>query len=647
MLTFTNPLLLWAFPVLVLPWIFRRRREERILHIDFPLLRFLRESEEKERVNPFLQELLLLLLRTMLLAMLLLALAGPKWTVDAPGRKSLFSSLFSFGRMFQSHVLVLDTSYSMGYGTGETSWFHQARQAWDLIERNIRGLSLDRVQWDRTTVAPDRSSRLFSLSSREIETLFQSAPSAEGTSVPELMTASQRSFDDAHSMILVTDGQRLPWAPLLDSSVDFKFPASLLAVSVGEKPVVNRWCEVKMLSSPPWGIAGWETIAGQTRSLGGDGVSGTVSIIHAESGDPAYSDAVSFPASPNAVAALPFLFTSRFSDLMARDVQRKRPDVLKFSIKLEPADPLPIDNEMTLEVPVIENFSLAILCDAAVDSPVLSILTSALNPLAGSPQSPPVRLENLNPPLREISESVDLAVIVPSLVSTWSPLESTAAMEYIKNGGAAIIFTIASEMELESWNRFLTELGWVWNPTEASAAPEGVAVSSAGLLTQSLKVWEESIWKPWLPKRHGNLKTGASLVSYRLGDQSCGLIAEASLGKGKFWLVNTSLALDSETLLSPALPPFLWETAKEAARLKKQYALTLPAPKPESNLTLLTDQEKSQLSERYGVQFTGMETLEKTLNSRFGGTDLRMLLLFLCVLLGLTESWLSNHLASI
>jgi len=91
MFTLSNPLLLWAMPVLLLPWIFRRRQEERIQHLNFPLIQFLRESEEKDLINPQLQELLLLILRTALLAVLILALAGPEWVADGQPHRGWFS----------------------------------------------------------------------------------------------------------------------------------------------------------------------------------------------------------------------------------------------------------------------------------------------------------------------------------------------------------------------------------------------------------------------------------------------------------------------------------------------------------------------------------------------------------------------------
>ena len=149
MFTFSNPLLLWAFPILVLPWIFRRRQEERIRRVDFPLLRFLLESEDKELVNPQLQELLLLILRTLILAMLLLSLAGPRWVTDT-GLNNRFLSFLPFGQTFTTNVIALDTSYSMGYGEGTDSWWNRAERTVNQPQGELTGFSTQWVNWDVT-----------------------------------------------------------------------------------------------------------------------------------------------------------------------------------------------------------------------------------------------------------------------------------------------------------------------------------------------------------------------------------------------------------------------------------------------------------------------------------------------------------------
>jgi hypothetical protein len=83
------------------------------------------------------------------------------------------------------------------------------------------------------------------------------------------------------------------------------------------------------------------------------------------------------------------------------------------------------------------------------------------------------------------------------------------------------------------------------------------------------------------------------------------------------------------------------------ARQKHAQLIRLPQANEESDLTLLSEEEKAFLRETYGIAFATPDTLEEELSAQRSGTDLRMVLLFSLILLALTESWLSNRLASL
>ena len=111
-------------------------------------------------------------------------------------------------------------------------------------------------------------------------------------------------------------------------------------------------------------------------------------------------------------------------------------------------------------------------------------------------------------------------------------------------------------------------------------------------------------------------------------------------------MVNTSIGVEADTLLSPLFPVFLWEIAKDVARSRSHYSVPRFPNRNESDLTLLTEEDKNRLTEQYGIRFATAETMDRELANVSGSLDFRMVLLFFCLLLALTESWLSNHLAS-
>ena len=648
MFTFTNPLMLWAAPVLLLPWIFRRRREERIQRVDFALLRFLWESEQKELMNPYLQEWLLLLLRTLLLALLLFALSGPKWIAEG-GYGGGFFSYLPFGRTFQSHVLILDTSYSMGYGEGENSWWKRAEEAWNEAGSAVGGMTADRIRWDQSVKQGSRLRRLRRLNPEAFRSLFSAVPQEPGAPFADLFASIRESFSGSESFLLVTDGQRYPWRELLDSPGGAAPFPSMVAVTVGGAEVENSWCEISAISSPPWGVSGWETIAGRIRSIHqADSVSGSVSIYPSDSDECLFERDFTFPAALSGPVSIPFLYSGQYSDWKVTD-SPEQPE-LSLSIRVEPNDPLPLDNEMTVTIPCLKTFTFALFCDPRDEYPELSALRAVIDPLAGESAAAPVRPVYVFPPEMNLPESPALAILSPRLSPWWSPAETSWMMDAIKNGGSAIVFTGSAEQRQGAWDAFLQELGWSqWETVDENAIPGAVHVASSGLLGQALAEWDPLMWNTWIPSEHGALEgvPGRGVVTYSIGERTAHLIAEIRLGEGSVWIVNTSLSPEAEILLSPLFPVFLWETAKEVIRSDEAYDLHPPSVRDESDLTLLTEEEKAILSERYGIRFAELETMREAISAMKGGTDLRMAVLFLCLIVALAESWLANRLASV
>ncbi|HOJ61639.1 MAG TPA: BatA domain-containing protein [bacterium] len=651
MFTLSNPLLLWAMPVLLLPWIFRRRQEERIQHIHFPLIQFLRESEEKELINPQVQELLLLILRTVLLAVLILALAGPKWTSNGqPGRG--WFSFFPLGSRFQSHTVVVDTSYSMGYGQGERSWWHKAGQARKQVDQALSGFPVSYVRWDRSTIPANRTTRLIPLSAAELNQLFEAAPDHPGTSVPELVEALKRSFPLEGSILLITDGQRIPWLPLLQPEARPDAFPPLVVITVGEGPLVNAWCEIQTVSSPPWGIAGWETLAGQVHSLRDDaGSEGTVSIQLKDRAEQLYSRAVTFPGATPEPVAIPFSFTARYLDLIPFQENNPLPPELEFVVQVSPEDPLPVDNQVVIRIPAAAPFRVGYVQGVEEDNLVLPVLHSALNPLAREGQPLPVTLSRIALPFMTDETQVDLVLLDKHLTGdSMTGADQSAIMEYVKNGGAVVLFTGGEPPAPGPWSAMLAAVGWQWydEPPE-KIPPSPVSVSGAGMWGEALSAWDPSMWEPWLPKRAGRVESGGirPRAVYQVGDQIAHLVSEVIMGQGQIWVVNTDTQPDAGTLLSPLLPVFLWETAKETARLKQPAILEWAESRRESDIRLLSGEEKQKLTETYGIRFVQPDEIREMVSPLYGGTDLRTLLLVLCGALALTESWLANRLASL
>jgi hypothetical protein len=127
MFSFAAPIFLWGLTALALPLIAHLINRETKRTLDFPSLRFLRQSKLPQTGRRMPRDLLLLLLRLALLALIVLALARPKWTPQIDP-----AAVVPLGQRDQV-AIVLDASASMqGWGNWERA---QARVTEILKER--------------------------------------------------------------------------------------------------------------------------------------------------------------------------------------------------------------------------------------------------------------------------------------------------------------------------------------------------------------------------------------------------------------------------------------------------------------------------------------------------------------------------------
>src|SRR6516162_9204338 len=117
---FLNPWMLTGLSAVLIPPIIHLLNRRRYQVVDWGAMQFLQVSEVTRR-RLFLEELLLMLLRMGLIAVLVLALAGPFITSSILARLG--------PRTNRDVVLVFDGSYSMG-STGKDGVPHNKAKEW-------------------------------------------------------------------------------------------------------------------------------------------------------------------------------------------------------------------------------------------------------------------------------------------------------------------------------------------------------------------------------------------------------------------------------------------------------------------------------------------------------------------------------------
>src|SRR5713101_3043709 len=126
-MTFLHPMLLGGLIAVGLPILLHLLMRQKPKHLMFPAFRFLQQKAKRNQRKIRLRHLLLLLLRMALLALICLALAGPRGCNRMGG---------SFGgNQSAAAVLVIDTSLSMDYLSGGKSRLDDAKQrALELLD---------------------------------------------------------------------------------------------------------------------------------------------------------------------------------------------------------------------------------------------------------------------------------------------------------------------------------------------------------------------------------------------------------------------------------------------------------------------------------------------------------------------------------
>ena len=207
---FANPWMLLWLPAAAAPLIIHLWYRQRYREVSWAAMEYLLAAIEKSSRRMRIEQWLLLLVRTLLIVLLLLAIAEPLL-------RNRNSPLLSQGGIH--HIFLLDSSYSMGTRDGSLTIFDRAkRQIADRVgeSQSGDGYSLIRMG-DRAEVVVGRPSLDVAQFLAELESV---SLSQGGADLDTALTAAQKLVDSVnenhnfkqHEIVIVSDLGRTSWA---------------------------------------------------------------------------------------------------------------------------------------------------------------------------------------------------------------------------------------------------------------------------------------------------------------------------------------------------------------------------------------------------------------------------------------------------
>src|SRR5437899_3867083 len=209
-MSFLNPILLAGLAAVAVPIIIHLLNRRKFHKVVWAAMRFLRLSVEQNQRRMKIEDLILLVVRCLLLALLAVALARPALLSNTADR---------FGQSKVTGIIIVDNSYSMGMSDGTQTRFDKARSAAEQVLDSMPAGSATAV-WLASDIVQD----VIALPTFDLnlarKTIREARLSDRAT---DLFPALDKAIDYLKSRIavrkeiyMITDGQAAGWRQLAD-----------------------------------------------------------------------------------------------------------------------------------------------------------------------------------------------------------------------------------------------------------------------------------------------------------------------------------------------------------------------------------------------------------------------------------------------
>ncbi len=473
-LGFANIPLLYALAAAGVPVLIHLLNRRRFKEVSWAAMRFLLAAVRKNRRRVRIEQWLLLAIRTLVVILVVTAMAKP--------------FLETFGAVIagrRTHrVLVLDDSLSMGYTSGESSRFDQAKAlATQLVKDSRQGdaVSLILMGDPPKVVIGEPSSNLAEVR-KEIEEVTLSHGGTDlAATFEKIDRVLEGSSITQKEVVFLTDLQAASWRTTAEVSDALK---RLLArvedrrvrwvvIDLGRAGGENRAVTDLRLQAPFVSAGSTPLIRTVLHNFGStpsDGVRVRLTV------DGRLGPEESFDLQPgeDVPAVFPFQFTSPGDHLVEVSIDD---------------DPLALDNKRYMVVPVRESLNVLLVDGHFKAEPYQAetdYLAQALSPTEQAPGQPrPIRVEVIPESQLSHKELPSFDVVVLCNVDQFSQPEVTAIDDFLNQGGGVVVFG-GDQVVPENYNRLLYADGKGFLPAKFGASVGDAAKREGGFLFNPL-----------------------------------------------------------------------------------------------------------------------------------------------------------------
>ncbi len=442
-LGFANAPLLYGLAAASIPIVIHLLNRRKFREVPWAAMRFLLAALRKNRRRIRIEQWLLLAVRTLILLLIVAAMAKP--------------FLEAFGAVIvgrRTHrVLVLDASLSMGYKSGDSSRFDQAKAlAAQLVKDSRQGdvISVILMGDPPKVVIGDPSPNLSEVK-REVDDL---AISDGGTDLIATFEAVDRVLDvspiSQKEVVYLTDLQAASWRLPPDGAESAKRvldrlgarrPRSVL-IDLGKSGGENRAVTDLKLDAPVVTTGSMVLVRAVLHNFGttrSDGVRVRLTADNRLGPE----ETVDLPPAED----VPVVFRQQFPSAGDHLVEVAIDD-----------DPLALDNHRWMVVPVRESLNVLLVDGHYRSEPYeaeTDYLAQSLAPTEDSPGQPrPIRIEVVSESQLSHRELAPYDVVVLCNVAQFTQPEVAGLEDFLKQGGGVVIFG-GDQVVADNYNRLL------------------------------------------------------------------------------------------------------------------------------------------------------------------------------------------------